>query len=68
MASKNDDFYVPMDTETIEDQHSSMGKCKNFMSQFFLFLIVCGLTFLLICQIITMSAVSENEVEAALGK
>lgn len=60
MASKNDDFYVPMDTETIEDQQSTWSKTKNFMSSFFLFLIVCALTFLLICQIITMSAVSEN--------
>ena len=68
MASKNDDAYVHMDTETVENPHSATSKCKNFMSQFFLFLIVCGLLFLLICQIITMSAVSENQVEAAQAK
>lgn len=63
MGKGDDDFYVPMDTETIEDTNSAGSRVKRFISQFFLFLIVCFLAFLLVCQIITISAVSENQVE-----
>lgn len=64
MGKNQDDFYVHMETETQDDTNSVGSRVKRFVSQFFLFLIVCGLTALLICQIITMSSISEVETKA----
>lgn len=60
---KNDDNYVAMDTESVEDTNSAGSRVKRFISQFFLFLVVCFLAFLLVCQIIAISSVSEVQVD-----
>ena len=52
-------YMIPMDTETVHDQTSTTSKFWRFLSQAFLFLVVCGLIALLVIQIIIMSAGTE---------
>ena len=64
MSSKHDDFVLAAE-DTEENANSFGSKAWAFISQFFLFLVVVFLAVLLGCQIITMSAVAEDQVKAS---
>ena len=63
---KDDSFMVPLETENVDEGNSAGSKVKNFLGQFFLFLVVCALIAVLVIQIIIIASTSQVKATDAL--
>ena len=61
-----DDSFIPMETETVEDENSAKSKVGSFLKSMLLFLVVVGLVAVLVIQIIIISATSQVHAADAL--
>ena len=64
--ARDDSFAIPLDTETHEDTNTGKSRVMKFLGSAFLFLVVLGLTAMLVIQVILISSVTEMKASAAI--